>query len=299
MTGREMRTELAAALGNRTDITLARLLQWMNWAILDVVGVHRKKLFTPTRFHALEKKTVFTAYIVEADIVSGSAGTYVINITSSDTYADYTDMAFYVASYTGTEPDGLIGQEAVITGWTLGTNTIVLNVAPDVELDNSTSIEIRPRYVNIEEVTGLNPLSEIWAIERLEYVDAGDPIVQVGWEDLVGVDVLTYASPSAFARRGLLLIFNSSLDSSETIRMWYYGYPTPFTETEIEDEVVLPIDWHEVVLAGAVFRGFSRLMEPDRAENAKNEYVDMAVNKQDGFQIEDDSKRQGGFRLKR
>lgn len=298
MTGAEMRSELAAALGNRTDLTDSRLLQWMNWALLDLVGMHRKKLFTPPRFHVLEKKTVFKIYPVTAGIVSGSNGTYVINVTSSDVYTDYTDMALYVSDYNGTAPDGMLEQDAVIFSWDSGTNTVVLDREPDIEFDSDTIVSIRPRYVSIQQVVGLDPDSEIWALERIEHVDDGDPLDGKDWDALVGVDFLEYGSPGAFSHRGDSLLFDVSIEETESLRLWYYSYPTLFTEDGIDQECILPVDWHEVVLMGAIFRGHTRLMEPDRAAEARNEYIDMAVNKRTAVQIADDSKEQRGLRLR-
>jgi hypothetical protein len=48
----------------------------------------------------------------------------------------------------------------------------------------------------------------------------------------------------------------------------------------------LPVYWHELLVLGAVYRGFQKLMEPDRAAEAYEQYNREVVNRLDDDELE-------------
>jgi len=289
MTAQELRDELHAALGNRSDMTDARYILWLNWALLDVCGFHKRRYFPSRRFHELEGKATFTVPVVSGT-VSGAGDGYV-DLAAGDSEDDdfYNDMVVELTAYSPSDddaPDGLLDQKRVITDYANSTNRVTVHTDWDTNPDVSTTYSIYRRIVDISTVVGINPKSSLWAIERLEKVSDGAVLTPQPWDDLVGVDFTQTGEPGSFAHRGDNIIFNTAPESALALRMWYYKYPTLYSTGAMSTESSLPLDWHEVVLQGAIFRGHDRLMEPDRAAEARGRYVDMAVNHMDSFNIE-------------
>jgi hypothetical protein len=211
MTVQEMRDELAAALGNRGDITDARYVRWLNWALYDLCGFHRKRLFAPKRFHELEDRIEFDSVVSQA-------------------------------SY------------------------------------------------DLESEVGVDPLTELWAIEHLEEVDSGTGLDQKDWRDLTGVSASETGDPSEFCWHGGDLLFNKYPTESKSYRLWIYRFPSLFIATGLEAQTpIIPSYWHELVVLGAIYRGHEKLLEPDRADEARGQYVLEAGNRRDRTEWESQS----------
>ena len=91
----------------------------MNWALLDVCGMHRKRLFRPQRFHVLEESTTFSLPVHSFTVGSDDGDNYLE--LSGDTEDDdyYNDMVVKITDYdetsAGTDtPDGLLDQVRLI-----------------------------------------------------------------------------------------------------------------------------------------------------------------------------------------
>lgn len=303
MTGQEMLDEVRRSLGNRTDITDARYLLWINWALLDVCGMHRKRLFRPVRFHVLQETSTFSM-----PVVSGSVGTTVGDDTfeiSGDTQADdyYNDMVVVITEYDETgagqdTPDGLLDQVRLIKDFDGTAHVATITEDWDTNPDEYTSFEIYPVRLSIENHISIDPNDVLWAIQELEYAEDGSKITQDDWMQLINKDVTSVGKPGKFARHGDEVIFDTTHDDEYFVRVYYYRYPTLFTIDTLGNECELPVDWHEAVVMGAVFRGFNKLMEPDRASVAKEMYVDKATNRTDEFSFEA-SHVQRGMKIRR
>lgn len=290
MTAGEMIDELQASLGNRTDITDARYATWLNWALYDLCGFHRKRMFTPARFRVLEGKIVFTISPVSGTVTAAAAGTVTVGGWAA-TYVDdyFNDCVIEVTAHSGTAPDGLLNQTRVITDYTGASGLITIDEDWATNPDTDTTISIYRRIFDLETLTGLDPDDALWAIERLETL-RGTEIEKKDWEDLINVDIseATAEVPEEYARYGDTLIFDSAIEDDLALRMWYYRYPTAFDSANQTVECELPESWHEIVVLGAIYRGFEKLMEPDRALEAKAQYVDEATNRITAYQLEDE-----------
>jgi hypothetical protein len=56
---------------------------------------------------------------------------------------------------------------------------------------------------------------------------------------------------------------------------------------------VIPEAWHEVIILGALWRGHEALMEPERADVARAQYVDEALNRLNQYAIEEEHIERG------
>jgi len=120
MTTAELIEELAAKLGNRTDITDERYVRWLNWSMLDIGGFHRQKLFPSVWFHELEDTILFTLAPLTGTVVAATGTTVTLDTTAVAQADYYNDTVIELTDYTGTAPDGLLGQERLILDYTLG-----------------------------------------------------------------------------------------------------------------------------------------------------------------------------------
>lgn len=290
MTTQEMIDELQASLGNRTDITAARYTTWLNWAQYDLCGFHRKRMFTPARFRVLEGRVVANITI-DSGLATAQSSTTVTIGSLAGTYDDdeFNDCVVKVTAHAATAPDGLLNQVRMITDYVGATGQITIDEVWDTNPDAQTTLEIYRRVFDLETLTGLDPDEDLWVIERLETL-RGTEIEKKDWEDLINVDMTTAIAetPSEYARRGDSIIFDSAIEDELSLRFWYYRYPTLLSSTTPTVECELPEAWHEIVILGAIYRGFEKLMEPDRALEAKAQYVDEATNRITAYQLEDE-----------
>lgn len=290
MTAQELLDELKASMGNRTDLTDARYLLWLNWAMLDVCGMHRKRLFRPQRFHVLEQIATFSLPVIERDASAGGDTTITLSgDTEDDDY--YNDMIIKITDYdetsAGTDtPDDLLDQVRLIKDFDGTSHQVTVTEEWDENPDEYTSCEIYPTVVSISSDIGIDPNDTIWAIQELEYAEDGGKLSQDDWGKLINRDVTILDEPKKFSRYGDTIIFDTVHDDDYLMRMYYYRYPTLFVAGSLDDECELPVDWHEIVFLGAVYRGFSKLMEPDRASVAKEIYVDAATNRTNEYAFE-------------
>lgn len=300
MTTQQLRDELHAALGNRSDLGSddTRYLRWLNWSLLDVCGMHKKRWYPPQRFHVLEAKGIFTISVVTGTCQAGADGS--VTLAAADSQVDdyYNDMIVELTAYSGTEPDGLLNQKRVITDYATGTKVATIYPDWDVNPDSSTTYSIYRRYIDIGTDIGLSPVSSVWAIQRLEHLDDGAALTHGNWKDFIGKDITETGEPGGFARRGNMLIFDLTPNEDYSFRVWYYKFPTAFAAGSMTAECVLPVNWHEVVFKGAVYRGFEKLMEPERAEEARVSYIQSALERLSTAQLEVEQ-YQRGFKVKR
>ena len=232
MTGAGMEDEVTKALGNRTDLTQARYLRWLNWAMFDICGFFRKRNFPAKRIHELEGQTLVIV--------------------------DY---------------DGATRTATVASAWT--TTPVITD-----------AYTLHRKKVPLTDATGL-AATDIWTVMRLETVVEGSPLTQVGWRKVVGGQATTLEEPRVFARYGDSLIFRSAPEEQVSFRCYYYRQPTKITVSNIDNQADLSQEWHETVVLGAIWRGHERLMEPERAMEAKQQYIDEAGNRFDDYMIEE------------
>jgi hypothetical protein len=290
VTTQEMIDELRLSLGNRTDITDARYVQWLNWAQYDLCGFHRKRAFPSLRFRALEKRMLWNISVVTGTAQSGSSTGIVLAAGSSSTDDYFNDCVIELTDYSGTAPDNLLNQKRIITDYDGATLTCTLDEAWDVNPDANTVYKIYRREYDIQTFLGINPTQTLWAIERLETV-RGTEIEKKDWESLIYTDGTGAISsvPEKFARRGETIVFDKWIEEDIAFRVWYYQYPTLLNSGAPTVEPSLPEPWHEIIVIGGVWRGFDKLMEPDRADAAYKKYEDEATNRINQYQVEDAS----------
>lgn len=284
----EFITELTASLGNNTMLTQARYVQWLNWALLDLCGMHRKRAFSPKRFKILEAKKLFSTIVLTDTLVSSTSTACVLAVAHQETVDDfYEDMVIELTDYSGTAPTGLLNQVRQIIDYDYLTNTITISEAWTVTPDASTTYAIYRREYDLTADVGIDAHDHVWGIQRLETTTDGTKLEHKDWRDLVGVAYTTTGTPSSFGRRENNLLFDTTPDTVVSYRMWYYRYPTQFTTADLTAECELPEDWHEAIVLGAIWRGFKSLMEPQRADQAYQLYINEVTNKQDAYMWEE------------
>lgn len=276
MTTQEMIDELTLSMGNRTDIAAARYVLWLNWALYDLCGFHRKRLLPSLRFRVLEGKFMMTVPVVTGTSTGGTSTTIILAVGSSAVDDYYNDMVIELSD----------SQIAIITDYDAGTLTATVDVAWTTTPTTET-YSIYMREVNINTYANVDPHDVMWAIEKLETL-RGTDIVKKEWMELVGIDITAATGdiPDTYARRGDTLLFSIAIDTALSLRGWYYKFPTVLDVATPTVECILPEYWHEVIVLGAVYRGFEKLMEPERAAEAKGQYVDEAANRVTQAQME-------------
>lgn len=278
MTTQAMIDELTASMGNRTDITTARYVQWLNWSLYDLCGFHRKRLLPSLRFRVLEGKFIMNIAVVTGTAQAGAATTITLESGSSAVDDFYNDMIIELDD----------NQTAIITDYDGTTLIATVDATWTTNPGATTDYSIYVREVGILTYAGLSPNDAIWAIEKLETL-RGTELEKKDWMELIGIDATNAIGdiPSEYARRGTSLLFDIAINEALALRGWYYRYPTVLAEATPTIECELPEYWHEVVVLGAIYRGFEKLMEPERADLARTHYVDEAANRITQAQLED------------
>lgn len=303
MTTDEMITEVQGALGNRSDFTApnagyGRIISWLNWSQYELCGFHKKNILSPRRFHCLEDDTSFATVAQALPVSVPTPGDLTaIYIQNGNVAVDfYKGWLVKVTAYQAgmTPPDGLMNQVRVIRSYD-GTPSLLAHVYPawDVAPDGFTTITLYRRKYDFQADLSLDPNLNIWSIERMENLDDGSEIVQRPWVELVGNDPRIMQKPGLFARRGSSLTFDQTPDKVYYMKVYYYKFPPKLSASALTVSPIFPEYWHQVIVEGAVWMGYSKLMEPIRAAEKKQEWVDMAGNKQDEFTIEAKHERRG------
>lgn len=294
MTTAEMVSELMASLGNRTDIVDARYALWLNWALYDLCGFHRKKMLPSLRFRVLEGKFTASVPVVTDTATAGAASTITLAVVSSAVDDFYKDRVLELTDYDGDPDDGLLNQVRIITGYVGATRVATLDEAWTVNPDSSTDYSIYQHEIDILTVTGLDPDITFWSLEKLETI-RGTEIDKKDWQEMVGIDFTNALAdiPSEYARHGDSILFNMAINETLAVRGWYYKHPTALVATSPAVICELPLNWHEVIVLGAVYRGFEKLMEPERAIEARAQYVEEAANRLTEQELDDGSISRG------
>lgn len=306
MTTQEMIDEVRASLGNRQDITDARITNWLNWSIHEVCGFHRKRAYTPRRFPSLEGTILASISPLSGTLASGAtASTFVLqgdNAVSTDDY--YNGWAIKITGYdeasAGSEaPEGLVGQFRFIYDYDGGTTTASISSDWDTNPDQYTEYELYTRYIPILDYLE-DPDISLWAIEHVEKID-GTVLDRVEWQVLTGKDQTTdgmLSEPTKYARYGDNIFLDVYSDDRDILRVFYYAFPTALSTASPDVTTELPALWDEVIVLGAVYRGFGKLMEPDREYNAQQRFEYELINKLGTRQLEEPSMKSRGIGLR-
>lgn len=310
MTTAEMVSEVQAGIGNRSDFVspntgYTRIFSWLNWSQYELCGFHKQRILSPRRFHCLEDDTTFATIATAQAVAQANPGdlsaVFINNGSSLPSF--YNGWVVSVTGYQAgmTPPDGMLNQKRIIRSYD-GSPSFLAHVWPvwNVAPDAFTTITLYKRIYTLTGDLGLDPLLTIWTIERMEKIDDGTEIVQKPWVDLVGNDPKLLAQPGFFGRRGASIQFDQTPDQVYYFRAYYYKFPPKLSPSTLTVSPIFPEYWHQVIVEGAIWMGYSKLMEPLRAAEKKAEWVDMAGNKQDEFTIEAKHERRGAvMRLKR
>jgi hypothetical protein len=289
MTTQEMITEVSASLGNRTDITAARVVSWLNWSIKRLASFVLHRRIDVKYFHSLEKHLNFQTEILSGTMSSAPASDdrfWLAAAHVSATVDYYKDWVVEITDYTGTAPDGLVGQVRIIPS-SLTSGLCMLSedwlVTPDANTIYTLYRRIYP--IGVSPLQAENAYSTFWAIQRIERISGGE-LNHKPWLDIVGQNFANIGAPSAFARRGNSLIFDITPNTGIWYRMWYYAYPSAISALNLSGYSDIPEIWHEVIVLGAIYRGHRALMEPDRAAESRATWYDEITNMTDTQDLE-------------
>lgn len=303
MTTGDMIAEVQGALGNRSDflspnVGYNRIISWLNWSQYELCGFHKERILSPRRFHCLEDDVTLSTTVIAQLVAQGTpADLSAVFINGGNNAVDF--YKGWVVSTTGyqaglTPPAGILGQTRVIRSYD-GSPSLLAHVWPlwNVAPDAFTTITLYKRIYSFVSDLNLDPNLTIWSVERMEKVDDGTEIVQRPWVDLVGLDPKVINQPGFFARRNANLWFDNTPDQQYYFRVYFYKFPPKLSSASLAATPIFPEYWHQVIVEGAVWMGYSKLMEPLRAAEKKQEWIDMAGNKQDEFTIEAKHERRG------
>lgn len=267
--------ELRRSLGNRTDITPERYVRWLNWALLDICGFHRKRAFAPKRFHELEEQVIFSVPDETGLIISATTKTVGISGTNIETSSGYYNDSIVTVD----------GETHLVLNWS-GTVATILGEWETLPVIGETATLQRRRF-DIENDVGISPKESLWIIEEMEEVYTGDSVIQVKWEDIAHIPLSAIGSPEKFARRGSNILFSTAPVGGTTYRLYTYNFPVLLDPAFPDEQSSLTDDWDEIIILGAMWRGFDKLMEPDRSKEAKMGYENELHNRQDAYFRED------------
>ncbi len=282
MTAQELIDEVSASLGNRTDITTARYLTWLNWAQYDLCGFHEKRLFPSKRFHELEGDYIFSSAPITDTAQGGAAASIILAAVSSAVDDYYNSTVIKITSGTGS------GQQRLIVDYVGATRVATVDQDWDTEPDNTSVYETYRYRWHLSTDIGLDPKENVWIVEAIEQLESGSNLEQKEWGNVaLGKKwSASLGAPTTFARRGSYIVFNTAVNSTTWYRLLTYNFPTRLVATALDTEPILADFIHEAIAAGAIYRGFAKLMEPERAASAKSEYISIARNKLGTMQLE-------------
>ena len=282
--------ELKRSLGNRGDITDARYVRWLNWSIYDVCGYHRKRAYPARRFHFLEDDILFNSLVITGDC--GSATSTTFGLAAADQQADdyYNDMVVEITDYDGDAPDGLVGQIRLISDYDNATNIATVaeewTVTPDTDTEYTT---YRRKYSIVNDI-GLNPQTQIFSVQLLEIATTGKKVAQKNWRELTGIDLdNSMGEPGSFARRGNSILFDKAVNEVIAFRLFYYKLHVLLNAEDTDAECEVPDNFEEAIVLGATYRGFDKLLEPDRAKEAYDKYIKRIVNTMGTYSVEEEN----------
>ena len=271
----DIRDEVKRALGNRTDITDARYNRWINWAYLDICGFHKKRIYKPTRYHALEKDIIFTSAYYTDTLAGGVGNNYVDIPATFSSENDYYNKAVIVI---GTQQrmvydyDGTLHRLYVTPDW-------------DTNPTGTETFELSLRYYDIHAHMGIDTDNNLFGIQQIVLLQTETPLTPKLWKEVALTGFSDIGTPSNFTRRGSNIVFDVAFDSAQTVQVFYYSLPSLLVNDT--DEPIIPRYMHEVVVLGSIWRGFERLMEVERAQKAKDDYLAGMIDKYNSFEIED------------
>lgn len=290
MNVQEMITEVSSGLGNRTDITNSRYVAWLNWSIkrLASFAIHRR--LDLKYFHALEKSLNFQTVVLDGTMNAAPAtdNGFWLDLAHVSATADfYKDYVIEITGYSGTAPDGLVGQirtipSSLTTGWCeIDTDWVV---TPDSNTEYSLYKRVYP--IGVSPLNAESAYDSFWAVQRMENIADGTMLTHKKWLDLMGTAFTSVGTPAAFARRGNNIIFDTTPDTAVWFRLWFYAFPAAISATNLTGYTDIPDIWHEAIVLGAIYRGHRALMEPDRAQEARAAWYDEIANTTDEIELE-------------
>lgn len=278
--------ELARSLGNRTDISDERYVRWLNWAILDICGFHKKRFLPPLRFHELEETKIFNAQVDSGTASASTDNTITISGTTIEVTADYyVDWIIQVN-----------GEYHLVTAYDGSVATIADTW--DTNPSSGDSVTLHSRSFHIENDIGISPKQSLWLIERMEVASDGSEVEQKKWGDLVYTNLTSVGTPSYFARFGDYIFFDVPIEESTSFRLYIYKFPMMLDVTAPSAQSELPDTFDEVIVLGATQRGFEKLMEPERAQQAIEKYQLELYNHQTAY-FQEDKYVEKAFKLRK
>ena len=271
----ELVHEVRQRLGNRTDINDARIIRWLNWAMLDLCGFNRQRVFPSVWFHELEDQMLITVNPITGEVQDVDDDRIQLEV-SNLTAASFVDSVIRVG-----------GTDRLITNYD-GAWAWIDPVEPEVEIGDGYSVHFRSPLLS---AINIDMVSNVWAILEMEIASTGTTLEHVEWKELKGLSPTQIGTPQKYARHGNRILFDVAPAVRTAFRAFVYKFPAQLRESEPNRETDLPDQWDEVVVQGAVWRGFEALMEPERAMEAFEQFKSAATNRNSSYAVEAPSVR--------
>lgn len=274
MTTAQLIDELKRSLGNRTDISDERYVRWLNWALLDIAGYHKKRMYKAKRFHELEGIKTLEIPVHSGTASASTDTTVSISGATIDISLDYYNDWVILVN----------GEEHIVSDW--DGSAITIPDTWDTNPESGDSVTLHPRRIHIEDDLGISPKESLWLVERVETLSGGEEVEHSEWDDIINIGI-GIGSPTKYARHGDYILFDTWVEEDVILRFYLYYFPTLLSSATPSIQTMLPDTWDEVIVLGAMWRAFDKLMEPERSSMAFKQYIEEVVNRQDAYYRED------------
>jgi hypothetical protein len=125
-------------------------------------------------------------------------------------------------------------------------------------------------------------------IDTVTYGDLGGKLLKKIDLNLYRMRSELAEEPREYFRERNLLVLWPTPKNVRTIVLDYWIKPTDLVLDT--DSPMIPVEWHESILAGARKKGYSAVQDFEKAEVAQNDYVDGVRVKEDRDEREDDGR---------
>lgn len=128
----------------------------------------------------------------------------------------------------------------------------------------------------------------IAVVDTQTYGDLGGKLLKKIDLDLYRMRSNLTEEPREYFRERNVLVFWPTPKNTRTVSLDFWIKPDDLVNDT--DSPILPIEWHETILASARKKGYSALQDFEKADVAQNDFVDNVRTKEDREEREDEGR---------
>ncbi len=282
MTTKEMIIDVYEALGepsdlapytdvndpiNTFDITTdgaVKLLRWLNEGYKRIIA-YKFPNGTQLRFPELEDRVNFKTYN-ESDTAQAGATTTITLAAGASAVDDfYNDWVVEIDSGTGAN------QLRTIMDYNGTTKVAIVNRDYNTDPDATSVYSLFKNFMDIVSSTDakaavsivLDPVNTFFAVNKLTDMDNRRLIIKGFRTDTFVNQLESKGIPDVYLVRDYRIYFNQNIDEQRWFRLEYTKMPSDLTAAT--DEPLIPVNFHEVIMRWAHWKGLKRSGESDTA----------------------------------